>query len=89
MDIDEFNAKWAAYLAPGHYGCIVGTPEMLEVLDKAFDEWKDEKGFLYMQVKAKFDSIRLYTSLPFHRTAAVEQELQRLYDAAQTNPSQP
>lgn len=51
----EFNTKYQEYLEPGHYGLALSKPEVIEYLDKEFQELIKLPGFQYSQIKSKFN----------------------------------
>lgn len=63
MTIDEFNDKYDEYLEPGHYGLAIGKPEVIEFLDKIFEEFIKIPEFQYSQIKLKYGYARFYCTL--------------------------
>lgn len=58
----EFNKKWQKYKEEGFYGLAVDIPEIVEYLDKEFEELSKIEGFSFSQIKFKFNHPRVYIS---------------------------
>lgn len=54
MTIDQFNDKWKDYLEEGHYGLAIKSPEVIEYLDKVFEDLTKIPNFSFAQIKTKF-----------------------------------
>jgi len=60
----EFNKKYEDYLEKGHYGLAINIPSVVEFLDEIFDKVLIHlPDFKYSQIKLKFNSSRVYTTL--------------------------
>jgi hypothetical protein len=80
MTTNEFNEKYKDYLEEGHYGLAINIPTVIEFLDEMFGKVLIHlPGFKYSQIKLKFNSSRVYTSL-VHPTINfwIEAEIDRL-----------
>jgi hypothetical protein len=63
MTTTEFNNKWSKHLEEGHYGMSICVPEVIDYMDKEFEEEvKSNSGFTYSQIKTKWGSSRVYTT---------------------------
>ncbi len=63
MTADEFNEKYSQYLEPGHYGMDINYPEVIDYLDREFEEEiKVNPEFNYAQLKLKFGTARCYSN---------------------------
>jgi len=62
MTIVEFNEKYNDWLEDGHYGLIIEDEEVIEFLDKIFQDLTKINGFSYAQIKMKFGSSRFYAN---------------------------
>ena len=60
MTSGEFNKKYSQFLEEGHYGCDLGSGEVIDYLDKRFEELTKLPGFSYSQIKLKFGMGRFY-----------------------------
>lgn len=61
MTADQFNDKYAEYLAAGHYGMDIEHPQVIEYLDREFtEEIQVNTSFRYTQIKMKYDTCRIY-----------------------------
>lgn len=60
MTSEQFNEKYKDNLARGHYGCSLGEGEVVEYLDKEFEELIKLPKFRYYQIKLKFGYGRFY-----------------------------
>ncbi len=61
MTAGEFNEKYSKYLEPGHYGMDIHYPEVIDYLDREFEqEIKTNPKFCYAQIKIKFGLSRIY-----------------------------
>lgn len=61
MNKKEFNEKWSNYLVEGHYGLDISNEEVVDFLDKIFEDLTKIDGFKYYQIKQKYYSYRFYT----------------------------
>lgn len=79
MTSSEFNKKYALYLADGHYGCDLGSGEVIDYLDKEFEELIKIPGFMYTQIKLKFDMGRFYCdNVPKEKVSEIEEIITKL-----------
>lgn len=63
MTAKEFNEKYSKYLEPGHYGMDIFYPEVIDYLDREFEqEIKVNPEFSYSQIKVKFGTSRIYVN---------------------------
>lgn len=77
MTSDEFNEKWNKYLEDGFYGMAIEHPQVIEYLDKEFEEEiKTNPSFNYAQIKMKFGSSRVYANSD--KTLIWEKEVNKL-----------
>ena len=61
MTVAEFNTKYAQWLQKGHYGLDINHPAVVEFLDELFEDYLTKiEGFLYTQIKFKYDYSRFY-----------------------------
>jgi len=80
MTANEFNEKWSKYLEDGFYGMAIEHPQVIEYLDKEFEEEiKTNPFFNYAQIKMKFGSSRVYANS--EKTSIWEDEVNRLVNA--------
>jgi hypothetical protein len=82
----EFNEKYKDFLEEGHYGLAINIPEVVNYLDKKFQELIQVPGFKYSQIKLKFNVSRFYCEPREIDTYEVEKEIDRLvknFDEAQ------
>lgn len=63
MTDKEFEIKYNDYLSEGHYGLSISNPEIINIVDKYFNELITIPGFKFHQIKEKFNSARVYTNL--------------------------
>lgn len=54
MTQEEFNKKYKDFLEEGHYGLAVDGEEFISWLDDKFQEFIQQPGFTYSQIKSKF-----------------------------------
>lgn len=59
MTDKEFDEKYKPYLEEGHYGLAV-TGDVVDYLDKEFEELIQLPGFSFSQIKLKFGMGRFY-----------------------------
>ena len=80
MTTDEFNEKYKDYLSPGHYGMSIEIPEVIDLVDRKFEEWSKLPGFHYTQVKLKFGMSRVYADADgvILQTSALEHEIDKI-----------
>ncbi len=77
---EEFNEKYKDYLEEGHYGLDLDKQEVIDYLDKEFQEFIKIPGFKYSQIKSKFNSFRFYAdNLPVGKESEIELKLKELY----------
>jgi len=63
MTTEEFNEKYSDHLEYRHYGMSIGTPEVIEYMDREFEkEIAENPDFEYAQIKLKFGMARVYTN---------------------------
>jgi hypothetical protein len=56
----QFNEKYKDYLSEGHYGLALEDKDMINYLDKEFQELIKIPNFKYSQIKQKFEWFRFY-----------------------------
>ena len=56
----EFNKKYEHWLEDHFYGLAIDVPEIIDYLDKRFQEFVKRDDFKYQQIKLKFGSSRFY-----------------------------
>lgn len=78
MNTSEFNEKWSKYLEKGHYGLDIPDDKVIEYLDKKFEELSKIEGFLYSQIKTKFNFVRVYMEPRSINTTEIEEEIKNL-----------
>ena len=63
MTTQEFNEKYKNYLEDRFYGLEISDQEVIDYLDKEFEEEiKENPKFEYAQIKTKFGWSRVYTN---------------------------
>lgn len=60
MTSTQFNEKYKNYLEEGFYGLSLEDKDMIEYLDKEFQELIKIPNFKYSQIKQKFEWFRFY-----------------------------
>jgi hypothetical protein len=61
MTTEDFNKKYSDYLETGHYGLAINNEEVINYLDRVFEEKLIHiPGFKYSQIKVKFGYCRFY-----------------------------
>lgn len=77
---NEFNTKYKEYLEEGHYGLDLDKQEVIEYLDKEFQELIKIPGFQYSQIKSKFSWFCFYCdNVPIEKVTEIETKLKELY----------
>ena len=78
MTSEEFNKKYSAYLEERFYGLDISHPEVVEYLDKEFEnEIEKNPAFQYSQIKMKFGSSRVYSTSD--KSSEWEDEIDRIF----------
>ena len=78
MTTEEFNKKYSAYLEERFYGLAISHPEVVEYLDKEFEnEIERNPEFQYSQIKMKFGSSRVYSTSD--KSSAWADEIDRIF----------
>jgi len=78
MTTEEFNKKYSAYLEERFYGLAISHPEVVEYLDKEFEnEIERNPEFQYSQIKMKFGSSRVYSTSD--KSSEWEDEIDRIF----------
>ena len=81
MTAKEFNEKYNDFLEKGHYGLDLHKPEVIEYLDKEFQEFIKIPGFSYSQIKSKFNWFSFYNEgLSNEKTEEIEKKLKEIYE---------
>lgn len=62
MTANDFNDKYDEYLETGHYGLAIGDEQVIEFLDRLFEDLIKIEGFSYSQIKLKFGMARFYAN---------------------------
>ena len=81
MNNIEFNAKYAKYLEPRHYGLAINIPEIVEYLDFRFQHFIKDPEFRYSQIKVKFGYIRVYSTLSSELCTELEEDCQLILNS--------
>lgn len=72
----EFNNKYIDYLEEGYNGLSLEDNNMIEYLDKEFQEFIKIPGFRYSQIKQKFEWFRFYSKeVPLDKVDEIEHNL--------------
>ena len=81
MDSHTFNEKYKPYLKKGYSGLSFSIPIMVNYLDKEFEELIKIPGFLYTQIKGKFNWFCFYgENIPEEKRIEIETKLKELYE---------
>jgi len=81
MTSQEFNKKWAEFLEEGHYGLALDKPEVVEFLDKEFEQLSKLPDFKFSQIKSKFNSFRFYADgVPAEKRSEIEKKIAEIYN---------
>lgn len=64
MTYNEFDEKYKNYLEDGHYGLAIHNEEVIDCLDKIFQDLIKYPNFQYSQIKEKWGMARCYTNIP-------------------------
>jgi hypothetical protein len=81
MTSSEFNNKWEKFLEEGHYGLALDKPEVVEFLDKEFEQLSKLPDFKFSQIKSKFNSFRFYADgVPAEKCSEIEKKLAEIYN---------
>ena len=76
----NFNKKYKDYITEGHYGCDLYKYDVLQYLDKEFQELIKIPNFKYQQIKLKFGMGRFYCdNVPFEKVREIENKITELY----------
>ncbi len=79
MTSGEFNKKYSQFLEEGHYGCDLGSGDVIEYLDKEFEELTKLPDFSYSQIKLKFGMGRFYCEgVSREKTSEIEEKITEL-----------
>lgn len=80
MTTGEFNEKYKDYLVGNHYGLDLENPDVIEYLDKEFQELIKIPGFKYYQIKSKFNWFSFYCdNVPRSKVEEIEETLKTFY----------
>ena len=78
---DEFNKKYSNYLEEGHYGLALSNEEVIEYLDKQFEELIKLPNFKYSQIKDKFNWFCFYCEgVSSEKRAEIESKIKEIYE---------
>jgi len=78
----EFNEKYGNFLEEGHYGMAIDLPEIVDFLDKVFEDLVKINGFKYFQIKTKFGYARFYVKgISYEMTYLIEAKLNEILKA--------
>lgn len=81
MTAEEFNLKYKDYLKERHYGLALGKPEVVAYLDKEFEELIKIPGFMFSQIKSKFNYFCFYAdNVPSEKINEIEKQLANIYN---------
>ncbi len=79
MTTEEFNNKYMDYLEKGHYGIAINNEEVIDYLDKEFQELIKIPDFQYTQIKLKFGYCRIYCDkVPVDKIYEMEEYINKL-----------
>jgi hypothetical protein len=82
MDRVEFNEKYKDYLEEGFYGLQLENPQVIEYLDKEFQELIKIPGFKYLQIKGKFNWFCFYCEgVSSEKRAEIENKIKEIYES--------
>lgn len=77
----DFNEKYKDYLECGHYGLQLPNKEVIEYLDKEFQELIKLPDFKYSQIKGKFNWFCFYAKGVTHeKRAEIESKIKEIYE---------
>jgi hypothetical protein len=80
MTAEDFNEKYKDYLESGHYGLALENSDVIEYLDKEFQEFIKIPGFSYSQIKSKFSWFCFYNEgVSLKKTKEVEEKIKEIY----------
>lgn len=81
MNIQEFNTKYSEYLEDRFSGLELSNPEVIEYLDKEFEELIKLPNFKYSQIKGKFNWFCLYADgVSSEKRAEIENKIKEIYE---------
>ena len=81
MTRTEFNEKYKAYLEDRFSGLELSNPEVIEYLDKEFEELIKIPNFKYSQIKGKFNWFCFYADgLSSEKRAEIENKIKEIYE---------
>lgn len=77
----EFNEKYKDYLKDRFSGLELSNPEVIEYLDKEFEELIKLPNFKYSQIKAKFNWFCVYCDgVSSEKRAEIENKIKEIYE---------
>lgn len=83
MTVNEFNEKYKEYLEPGFNGLELNHPEVIEYLDKKFQEFIKIPGFKYSQIILPKNTFSIYyfycENVPSLECCQVEEKIRLIY----------
>lgn len=81
MNSTEFNNKYDKWLEERHYGLAIDHDEVIDFLDKIFQDLIKIEGFSYSQIKLKFSMARFYADGINGTTCRmIEREIERILE---------
>ena len=82
MNREQFNAKYSNWLKEGHYGLSLVNEEVINYLDKEFQELIKIPDFKYLQIKSKFDWYCFYCeNVSLEKRQEIENKIKKIYDS--------
>lgn len=81
MNSTEFNNKYDEWLEQGHYGLAIDDDEVVDFLDRIFQDLTKIERFTYAQIKLKFNMARFYADgISTTMCRLIEQEIERILE---------
>lgn len=87
MKAKEFNTYFASNIEEGYYGLAIDTPIVVSFLFDYFkNKVKEAPELRIHQIKSKWSSTRVYTSLPKAENSILEEQIDILLNKKEFNP---
>ena len=78
---EQFNEKYKNYLENGFSGLQLGNEEVIEYLNKQFEELIKLPDFKYSQIKGKFNWFCFYCEgVSSEKRAEIENKIKEIYE---------